>query len=184
MALVREANPAVRTPAQQEAQKYSYAIAAAAGAVAGAVALKAYIWLNPFYLGNVSEFGSAYVAGTLEAGQAPTTETHLLTGALVGAVAGILRTAGDRYFGVQRESLQKYFGDAVTGSVAAPIVVVGKCILAPALSEVWNEIPGVVHTLTCAAAGGLSGAVVAPVGIAAAYAARYANEYFARHTVI
>jgi hypothetical protein len=156
-------------------QKPSYLVGVAAGAAAGAVALDLYVRINPLFLGSAAQVATAYISGDI-----PTVQTLLMTGAAVGAIAGVIRTAVDRRWGVQKDTITKVAIDTATGFSAAPMATIAKCMVFPIASELWNKLPFIAQTLTCSAIGGLTATVIAPVGIAASTAARLANQYYAK----
>lgn len=155
-----------------EKKKPSYLVGAVVGAASGVVALDLYVRINSLFLGSAAQVASAYVSGDM-----PTVQALLMTGAAVGAIAGVVRTAVDRRWGAQKNTITKVGVDTAAGFVAAPMITIGKCIVFPMAAELWNELHPIVQTLACSAAGGLSATALAPVGIAAATAARLANQY-------
>ncbi len=169
----------------REAQSYSYAVAACSGAVAGAIMLNLCIWLNPqLLLKSVYHFNSPFFAENPEADA--TTQTHLATGAFVGAVVGLVRTALDR-----SSRGHRVFPPAIdwtVGMLAGPLAAMGRCFIAPVLTKTWQEIPGIAQTLACAVSEGIPKDFLPSdetiglflTGITAALAAKYANEYFAK----
>ena len=156
------------------AQRSSYLVGAAAGAVAGAVALNLYVRS----VGFAAEVASACISGDVT-----TIESLLMTGATIGAIAGVIRTAVDRRWDAQKNTITKVAIDTATGFVAAPMATIGKCMVSPLFPqapELWKEHSHTAQKLICSAIGGLTVTVIAPVGIVASTAARLANQYFAQ----
>lgn len=148
-----------------------YLIGAVAGATAGAIAFDLYARLDPLSFGFAAQVASAYIWNA---------EIMPLTGAAVGAIAGVIRTAVDRRWGVQTETIANLAIDTTTGFIAAPIVTLGKCIVFPIASDFCKELPLITRTLTCSAIGGATAIVLGPVAIAASTAARLTNQYFTK----
>lgn len=156
-------------------KKPSYLVGAVAGAAAGAIAMDLYTRINPLFFGTAAELASAYIIKDV-----PTVQNLLLMGGIVGGVAGVVRTAVDRHFGIKQEKKSNIILDISSGVIAAPLPAIGKCMFFPAFAGFWKDIPFIFHALTCSAVGGLSAMALTPVSIAASTAARLANQHLAR----
>lgn len=98
--------------------------------------------------------------------------TCILTGTAIGGLAGVVRTAVERYFGPQSNRLLRVALDVMTGGVP-PLLFTVKCLAFPPFD--WAGVPGLIYLANCSAIGGSSGVVFVPIAIAGAIASRIAN---------
>lgn len=140
----------------------------AVGAAAGALAMTLYSVAQPFFFFNVAEMGSAYIAGDTRA-------SLLIAGFAIGAIAGAIRTCVDMQF----PNLSSYEKSVNTGCgmLAGPVVVLTRCILLPAIEDLWYiPFSTFLQSAVCVVVGGSSVSFLAPVGITASAVARWATR--------